>query len=153
MIVEVLPELVAKEQTGEVTKIGINAIYDAFIERWFDRELDKYEEKILEKLSQQKRKIKKKEFRSFCEKLAIMMNEKGIIEISYKKTRGQISVWDEFFGKSDEESMWCLHACPLMKSEDEKESKWRFLHKTLQDYFVTDQSMQDFEGAKRKKAD
>ena len=147
MVVEVLPGLLAQKQAEQAQsensgylRININEIYEAFINQWFDREIEKYEDQQKITLTQAQKDQKRTHFHNFAVQLATAMNQAGVSEVSYKKAskregKKQKDMWAKFFDSKDPEDQWSLHAAPLTRSDDG--DKWMFLHKSLQEYFVT----------------
>ena len=144
MIISNLPKLKTKKH------IGINAVYESFMEDWYERQINKLqikESKTFNEDEKQDYHILMDEYSS-C--LANMMKVNKKTMLNYKDS--QDKKWKKFFIK---EKDWLLHACPLKQiSVSSKETaSWQFLHDSMQTYYssrATEDSLNKYDSSKPK---
>ena len=136
LAVESLPDILANQVADKENQSMTQAkLYDAFIERWFTRQIAKLRETSHVKSSDQNLK---KQFWDYCKALATLMHEKQISVIPYQsqKPGGRLfgkqeskSPWEHFFSAETE---IVRSACPLKRYGDHQ---FGFVHASLVNYF------------------
>ena len=138
--VEVMPDIIqryAQKQISEKLQLSQVALYDAFIENWFQRQ----ELKLINsgKINEKDVDIQRT-FWAYSKALAKKFHEQGITHVTYRPksglfTKEEKDEWDRFFA-SDPKIALIRSACPLKQAG---ENQYTFLHASLIDYFVTKQ--------------
>ncbi len=153
IMMEVIPQVVSKYQAvqsrGERFGMTRIALYDTFIQQWFERQQDKLA--LQNQLSNQ-------HFRVYClefaKKLAKTMHEQGLTQVHYEPTNffaseqkavEALNAWDFFFSddlipedenKPDKkrDRILARKACPLRQVTS---NVYAFIHTSVQEYFLS----------------
>ncbi|GLR01615.1 hypothetical protein GCM10007934_14270 [Mycoavidus cysteinexigens] len=136
---DVLPRLANQEQNLTKTRLTRVALYDEFVEQWFERGKQRFlKEKTLE--GQEKKVFEElidEGFTTsgiaFVKELAVQIYERqrGNPIVKYARFEDQKTWKQEFFGPEDEKRL-LREAWPLNRSKNQ----YQFIHKSLLEYFV-----------------
>ncbi|GAM52742.1 hypothetical protein EBME_1205 [bacterium endosymbiont of Mortierella elongata FMR23-6] len=133
----VLPELskALKEKDQHFTRL---ALYDQFVKSWFERSEDRLrriqlkedERKAFNRLSEEgfgEHSV------AFSKRFAVAMYQAQAVAVTYlAANRSESQNWEPFLGSDNEETRLLRFNAPLSRQGNQ----YRFIHKTLQDYFV-----------------
>jgi WD40 repeat protein len=133
VIIEILPKIVQDHQTNSAeNQLTLNrlAIYTAFIDQWFERQIQKL---VLSQHLDVPRNFKE-ELEKYCQRLAQKMHQKGVYQISYSgdflREDGE-EEWEPFFSPA---TQVIRSAVPFQKVG---ENKYAFVHASVRDFFVS----------------
>ncbi|UUM22293.1 pentapeptide repeat-containing protein [Mycoavidus sp. SF9855] len=136
---DVLPGLENQEHNLSTAGLTRMALYDQFVEQWFERAKQRFlREKTLE--GQEKKVFEElidegftKNGIAFVKKLAVQLYErqKGNPVVKYVRFEDQETWKADFFGSEDEKRL-LREAWPLSRNKD----RYQFIHKSLLEYFI-----------------
>ena len=131
IVVEVLPDMIkahTASKSQEQLKILRIEIFDAFVNKWFDRE----EQRII-RISRTEVDVSdlKRNFANFATRLALEMTQDNIVSIDYELDPFEHNKWDKYFGQ-DPIMTLIRSGVPLRKVGPHS---YAFIHKSLLEYF------------------
>lgn len=134
---EVLPRMMAPDQTSSSAHVTRVALYDQFVEQWLERGKKRVGEKILsaqaraafENLTDEgftRRGIE------FLKRLAVSIYKEqgGHPIVKYSRVKSECQWKVEFFSRDNDENTLLREACPLTRTGNQ----FRFLHRSLLEY-------------------
>ncbi|GAM52477.1 NACHT and WD40 repeat domain-containing protein [Mycoavidus cysteinexigens] len=138
IVLQVLPSLGSEEGSSNQRSYTRIALYEQFAKNWFDRsqnrlqgiQLTKEEQKTFNRLAEE-------DFIQhgihFSQEFALALYEKQVLVATYLPSApDQAQEWRNFLGNDDEKKRLLRFNAPLSRQEDQ----YRFIHKSLRDYFV-----------------
>jgi WD40 repeat protein len=162
MALTVLPGILEQfriAQTVEKFSVQLTqaALYDAFIQHWFDRQ----ERKLKANHQIDKNVDIKPEFWSYAKALAKTMYQQKTTQVSYVPQsvfapirEGEVN-WSVFF-KSEEDRIRLLQTACLVKEVDKHKHLYAFVHPSWLEYFLTRdlyETCMDLSGTRREQVD